>query len=1571
MATRFAPKPSVLQGEPTPTALEAWINNLIFNLTIDGNFEEFLEEDFKWHPSSVPNRGLVSDEQGPAANRRTAKQKLAYLNLMLGSIASYAPVISQRFITEEAQSLSEIWDRLRTRFGCRKTGGLILELTSLSLEPEETYEALWERVLSFVEGNLLTVTDKIQHMGAEILRSEEMTPTLLNISIVLWLRIIHPNLPSVVKQKYATELRNKTLASIRDEISESLSSLLSEITGEEASISRSSRFRYQNKTSKNLPGRKTNKSCPICKNSRRPSDHYLSDCPFLPESDRQYMKLRARAVEASDDDEESSDHELEITTNRRVDIETSPELRVLCGKESVNALLDSGAESNLIAKRCALRIGADIKKTTARANQADGKSKLKIVGEVHLILERYPHVFKFNGLVVDDLKDDVIAGIPFLTLNDIFVRPAKRTIHIGDKETIKYEPVKTSKCPTNRNVNIILRVPKQTSLLPGEIINLPLPSELQGLDQISIEPRVITPSMKDEKMNNIWLKPLIATPENNNIELKNMSNCPVYIKKHEQIANVRSIMTDPEVEFSNEPTNCKRNTASTFESSAYENVVIDPPNRLSTELKSQLSNLHSKHKSVFDDSSIGLYNGYSGPLEVKVNMGPTQPPQRKGHMPLYNRKLQEEYQEVCDELENSVLVKPELAGITVEYLNPSFLVKKPSGKKRLVTAFAEVGQYAKPQPALMSNTNQVLQAIGNWKWIIKTDLTSAYWQIPLSKDSMKYCGIVTPFKGIRVYSRGAMGMPGTETALEELLSRVLGELITAGGVIKIADDLFVGSSNPQDLINIWEKVLQALQLNGLKLSASKTVCCPSTVTILGWVWNDGTLKASPHRLSALETIPPPPTVTKLRSYIGSYKFLSKVIPSYSKVLAPLDEAVAGKASTDKLVWSESLLDAFKQSQRQLSQAKVITMPRKEDQLQIVTDASNTGLAATMYIIRKGKPAIAGFYNAKLKSHQSRWLPCELEALCISGAVKHFELDIINSCNQTIILTDSRPCVLSYEKLCRGEFSSSARVSTFLSIVSRYHVKVMHIKGIENGLVDFTSRNPIECEESSCQLCKFVNQVDDSVVRQCSVKDVLESSASVPFSSRNSWHEIQQSCQNLRRTAAHLKQGTSPSKKQTRIKDVKRYLNVVKIAKDGLLVVTKQDPLRQSQEKIVVPRQYLHGLLVSIHLKLLHPSKMQLKKVFTRAFYALDVDRAIEAVTQSCHTCTSLQKMPTSFLEQSTTIPEFVGSDFAADIIKRAGQMILVVRENISAFTVAKFVRNEQASTLKEELLILCGILRSKNGPEVKVKVDPASGWRSLSSGILKKVGIELVLGSEKNKNKNPIVDTAIKEIHSEIVRIDPKGGAISESTLSQAVSNLNDRIRDGGLSAREIWTKRDQFTGQQLPLNDDKIISRKYENRLKSHQASAKYQSRGKTSATNPDIYIGDLVYLKSDRDKTKPRDRYIVVKPKTEARKNTISLQKFVGSQLRSRIYLVNPGEIMKVKEHKLENVIFPESDDENSEEMIGHKFENQAFQNDEEDARNIEVTGEQVNEGPSPRRSHRNRRPPDRYGDGVASFH
>ena len=56
-----------------------------------------------------------------------------------------------------------------------------------------------------------------------------MTPSLENTVVYMWLHLTHPGLPALVKQKYGAELRSKTLASLKPEISIALQSLLDEL----------------------------------------------------------------------------------------------------------------------------------------------------------------------------------------------------------------------------------------------------------------------------------------------------------------------------------------------------------------------------------------------------------------------------------------------------------------------------------------------------------------------------------------------------------------------------------------------------------------------------------------------------------------------------------------------------------------------------------------------------------------------------------------------------------------------------------------------------------------------------------------------------------------------------------------------------------------------------------------------------------------------------------------------------------------------------------------------------------------------------------------------------------------------------------------------------------------------------------------------------------------------------------------------------------------------------------------------------------------------------------------------
>lgn len=129
------------------------------------------------------------------------------------------------------------------------------------------------------------------------------------------------------------------------------------------------------------------------------------------------------------------------------------------------------------------------------------------------------------------------------------------------------------------------------------------------------------------------------------------------------------------------------------------------------------------------------------------------------------------------------------------------------------------------------------------------------------------------------------------------------------------------------------------------------------------------------------------------------------------------------------------------------------------------------------------------------------MPCEAEALAIAAAVKHFAPYLIQSAHTPTVMTDSKACVQAAERLSRGDFSASPRINTFLSTIARYQINLQHISGANNLVSDYGSRNTPKCEDKPCQICSFVEQTSDTVVRQCTtsavtVQDILSGRA--PF-----------------------------------------------------------------------------------------------------------------------------------------------------------------------------------------------------------------------------------------------------------------------------------------------------------------------------------------------------------------------------------------------------------------------------------------------------------------------------------------
>ena len=473
-----APKQWTLTSEETLNSFTNWKENLLYTLSLDKSFAPFLKDGVTWKEESddSPHRGFEDDETG-TTNGQTKQEKCNTLHLMLGQIANWATVISRNEIVKRSKSLNDIWNKLRQYYGFHTTGSRFLDLGTIRFQPGERAEALYQRLVSFIDDNLLTKDCGVSHHGSVVKKDEAVSPSLENVVVYLWLERLHVSLPALVKQKYGAELRNRTLASIKPEISQALTSMLEELSsGENSRISR-----LQTNDMRRRPPQTRNggKFCCLCRTANRPSydSHNLAQCRYLPERDRRSLRAgpsNIRNVEVSDnydnydniDDEFDGNgtaqfqiqHGGEASANasnnnndnslfldpppaitRRVTTRKSPKMHCFYGHVPITLLLDSGAEANLIGEPTVILMGLRYSKTIQGAQQVDMKTPLPVLGEITGVrITKGAHVFTLDALVTKDNIGDIVAGEPFLEQNDVAIRPAKHQIIVQGREIIPF-----------------------------------------------------------------------------------------------------------------------------------------------------------------------------------------------------------------------------------------------------------------------------------------------------------------------------------------------------------------------------------------------------------------------------------------------------------------------------------------------------------------------------------------------------------------------------------------------------------------------------------------------------------------------------------------------------------------------------------------------------------------------------------------------------------------------------------------------------------------------------------------------------------------------------------------------------------------------------------------------------------------------------------------------------------------------------------------------------------------------------------------------------------------------------
>ena len=1200
----------------------------------------------------------------------------------------------------------------------------------------------------------------------------------------------------------------------------------------------------------------------------------------------------------------------------RLEIVPSPVLALTSTNgDVIYCTLDTGATCSVISLKLVKKLKLRIYKTNHKAIQVDGKSCLNVLGEIHSTLTRGPIELTLSALVVSDLGTDLLCGTDFHKVNDISSRIAKGTITIkGSTTVLSTSPVINDLDQLESSINNtsieyncndnpqsetdyrqrLIKISSNVSLPPNQPISFPIPSDYDNDSFVQVEPNL--------QQTSSFFNPCIIQASRGFFTINNETNDVVNIKKNCQAVLVRRVTTSP-------PTKSLISPPKPPEARSNQDILnlvsIDDACSLSNPTKSKLRSSIEQYSAVFQNDLPG-YNGYYGPVNAGFEFASkARPVPQKIKFPIYSGQAQYLLdQKALQMKERNILIDPLTYGIQPTIINNSFLVKKSNCTKlpwdkcttddvRLVTAFDYLNKYIRDVPGKVTKPETIFTSIANWKFMGEIDFSDFYWQLPFAneyprdKNKLGYLCIRTSF-GTLCYARAGMGLLGMDSFQDELTDRLLGDLVLAGQVVKIADNIYFGGNTEEEFYTVFTTILERCHNANLRIKPSKMKLNIRSADILGLHWAAGKISPSPHKIDPLATCDRPVTVKALRSWLGGIRFNAICLPG-AKLSAStrlLDEQIPStRSGKDHIDWSPSLIQAFHNTQDILKSPLAVTMPRKGDTPFIATDAS-TSLPAggtKLFLQRPGVPGFLPCFNfgCRLPPNMTNWEPCEVEAYLVNQGLNKNEHFLKVCGNPGVILVDSKPVYQAKQRLDGGKFSTNRRLQSLLSNVSAKRMSIQHISAkLPSSLlsmVDFASRNPVPCNIPHCSICQ------DNLNSDTAFLGNIVSPAPISLVSPSAWKDIQQSCPDLRRAHALIMSGRSVPRKEKNVKDIRSYLRFCTINKAGLLVKLNQVPFQaKPAELIVIPKPYAFTFAKAFHVQLNHPTKAQMQKQFSKSYFILDEAKTLSNVFDSCdYPCQASLILPKEIKTFNTeTKPDRVGQFFNADVIEESKQKILVLRENLTSFTATCLIKNQLKDSLREGLILL--ISRVRLGQTTSIRVDSHSSFVSLKNDkILQDNGILLDIGHAKNINKNAVAEKAIRELREQIVCLSPQGGPISEVTLAKATDHLNNIIRYIGRSAKELYLARDQDTGVNLQLDDSIISDKQFNHRQASHNSSSNYTARhcGR-QAQIPELQVGDSIFIKSDRSKSQARDPFIILDV-NEAKEEAL-VQKFPMSHFR-----------------------------------------------------------------------------------------
>ena len=325
------------------------------------------------------------------------------------------------------------------------------------------------------------------------------------------------------------------------------------------------------------------------------------------------------------------------------------------------------------------------------------------------------------------------------------------------------------------------------------------------------------------------------------------------------------------------------------------------------------------------------------------------------------------------------------------------------------------------------------------------DLKEAFWQIPLTEESMLLTTFSTPF-GRYCFTRMPFGICSASEVLQKRAYQTFGDI---PDVHIIADDMILASENEKEHDHLITTVLERARANSIKFNLHKIQLKKSEVTYMGNIIGNGVVKPDYEKVRAIVEMPAPTCKKDIQRLLGMLNYLSQYIPNMSTITVPLRNLLKKDVPFE---WNFEQEQAFEKIKSILSSPESLRIYDPMKPLQIECDSSKFGIGACL--LQEDKPV--AYYSKALTPAEINWFPIEKECLAIVCAAERFRHFIYGK--DVEVKSDQKPLETITKK---SVHDATPRIQAMLLRLMRYNLYVNYKPGPTMYISDTLSRAYVE------------------------------------------------------------------------------------------------------------------------------------------------------------------------------------------------------------------------------------------------------------------------------------------------------------------------------------------------------------------------------------------------------------------------------------------------------------------------------------------------------------------------------